>query len=129
MKTSIKVIYWIPRILCILAIMFISMFALDSFTAGQSIWQQLGAFAMHLIPSFILIFLLIVAWKWQLIGGVIFIMLGLGFTPFIYTHNYMMNHSVWMSFSIVLMITFPFVVVGVLFIVSHFLIRKNLNQV
>jgi hypothetical protein len=104
------------------------MFALDSFAPGLSIWKQLGAFVMHLIPSFILLAFLIFAWKWELIGGIIFVIIGLGFSPFIYTHNYMMNHSVWMSFSIVLIITFPFVVVGVLFIVSHFLMRKNLHQ-
>lgn len=128
MKTSVKVFYWLPRILCILAILFISMFAADAFEPGPSIWEKLGAFFIHLIPSFILIALLIVAWKWEVAGGIVFILLGLGLSPFIYKHNYNMNHSVPMSLGVLLMITFPFVVVGVLFLISNFLQKKNLQK-
>ena len=71
MKTSIKVFHWLPRIICILAILFISMFALDSFKPDLTIWEQLGDFFMHLIPTYVLIALLIVAWKWEKIGGII----------------------------------------------------------
>jgi len=103
------------------------MFALDAFEPGLTIWQQIGAFAMHLIPSIILLILLLVAWKRELLGGIIFLLIGLGLSPVIYTHNYSMNHSVWISISIILLITFPFVVVGVLFILSHFLNKKKLS--
>ncbi|MCK4560499.1 MAG: hypothetical protein KAV45_12010 [Calditrichia bacterium] len=126
MKTSISVIHWLPRVVCILAILFISMFAADSFAPGLTIWQQLGGFLMHLIPSFILLALLIVAWKWEYIGGIIFTVIGLGLSPIIFMHNYNMNHSVGMSLGIILTITFPFVVVGILFIISHFMKKKNL---
>ena len=128
MKNSISVLHWVPRILCILAILFISMFSLDSFSPGLTIWQQLGAFFIHLIPSFILVALLIVAWKWEYIGGIIFIVIGLGFSPIIFIHNHNMNHSVWMSLGIILTITIPFVIVGVLFIVGHFKKKKNLQK-
>jgi hypothetical protein len=120
-----KIIHWAPRILCILAILFISMFALDSFAPELTFGQQILGFLIHLIPSYILIILLIVAWKWELIGGAIFMILGFGFMPFIYTMNYHMNHSVWISLSIILLINFPFVVVGGLFILSHFLKKKQ----
>jgi hypothetical protein len=100
------------------------MFALDSFDPALSVWKQILAFLIHLIPSFVLAGFLILAWKWELIGGIAFLLIGLGFTPFIYLHNYAMNHSVWMSISVVLVINFPFVVVGTLFMVSHFLKTK-----
>ena len=124
MKTSIRVVHWIPRIICMLAILFISMFAADAFAPELTIWQQLAAFLMHLIPSFILIALLIVAWKWELIGGVIFTVIGIVLSPLIFQHNYAMNQSVSMSLFIILMITFPFIVVGVLFIISHFMKKR-----
>jgi hypothetical protein len=95
------------------------MFAADAFAPGLTIWQQLGEFVMHLIPSFILLALLIVAWKWELAGGIIFAVIGLALSPFVYMHNYAMNHSVGMSLGIIAMITLPFFVVGVLFIISH----------
>ncbi len=125
MKKSILIIHWIPRVLCILAILFISLFSLDSFGPGMSLWQQISAFMMHLIPSFVLVLFLIVAWKWELVGGAIFVIVGLGFMPFIYMMNFHMNHSVWMSLGVILIINFPFILVGILFILSRFLKNKN----
>ena len=125
MKTSIRIIHWAPRILCILAILFLGLFALDSFDPKYTFWQQLQGFFIHLIPNFILIIFLIIAWKWELIGGLIFMAVGLGFTPFIFSGNYEHNHSFWVSLSIVLAITFPFILTGALFILSHFLKKKN----
>lgn len=127
MKISIKIFHWSPRIICILAILFISMFAADSFAPGLTIWQQLGAFFIHLIPSFILVAVLILAWKWEKIGGIIFILIGLGLSPFIFQHNYEMNQSIGMSLGIILMITFPFIIAGILFIVSNFMKKKNFS--
>ena len=127
MKTSIKVLHWAPRIICILAILFISLFALDSFSPDLTIWRQIGDFLKHLIPSFALIILLIVAWKWEFIGGIIFTLIGLGFSPFIFMHNYKMNQSVWMSLRTILIITTPFVIVGIFFIMSHNMKKKNLS--
>lgn len=124
MKKSNGLLYWTPRILSILAILFVSMFALDAFSPSLSIWQQIGDFLIHLIPSYILIAMLIVAWKWELIGGIIYLLIGLGFSPFIFSHNYYMNHSIGMSLFVVLMINIPFVLVGLLFIVSHYKKRK-----
>lgn len=125
MKKSISLFHWIPRILCILAILFISMFALDSFSEGASFWDQLGAFLVHLIPSFVLLIILLVSWRRELIGGILFMVIGLGLTPFIYNMNYHMNNSVMMSLGIVLMITIPFVVVGALFIMGYYFRKKN----
>jgi len=128
MKTPFKILHWAPRVICILAILLVSMFALDAFESNNTIWQQIGGFLIHLIPSYVLIALLILAWKWELIGGIIFTLIGVGFSPFIYQHNYNMNHSVWMSLEIISLITFPFIIVGVLFIMNHFMKRKNSVQ-
>ena len=126
MKTSIRVFHWLPRIICILAILFISYFAADAFAPGLTIWHQLGSFFIHLIPSFILLAFLIIAWKWERIGGIIFMVIGLVLSPFVFMLNYNRNHSIGLSLSIILMITIPFVLVGILFMVSHSLKKKNL---
>jgi hypothetical protein len=128
MKKSIELFHWIPRILCILAILFISMFALDSFAEGVSFWNQLSAFMVHLIPSFFLLIILIVSWKWELTGGILFMVIGLGLTPFIYNLNHNMNNSVLMSLGIVLLITIPFVIVGALFIIGYYMKKKYLSS-
>lgn len=126
MKFNI-ILHWLPRILCILAILFISLFAADSFTPGLTILEQLAAFFMHLIPSFVLVAFLLVAWKWERIGGIIFIALGLGFSPVVFMMNFNRNHSIGISLGIILAITFPFILVGILFLLSYRAKRKNLT--
>jgi hypothetical protein len=125
MSTSVKILHWLPRILCVLAILLISMFALDSFSPERTFWQNLGALLVHLIPSFVLIALLIIACKWELIGGIVFATIGLAMSPFIYNHNFHMNHSVGKSLGVILIITVPFIIVGIFFIVSHFMKKKQ----
>jgi len=125
MKTFVKIIYWTPRVLGILAILFVSLFALDAFDNKLTFWQQISGFIIHLIPSFILLVFLLFAWKKELIGGIIFVLIGVGFSPFIYKHNFAMNNSVSTSLLVLLTITFPFILVGILFIISHFLKKKK----
>ena len=128
MKTSTKVLHWLPRILCILAILFISMFSLDAFAPGLSLWQQLGGFLIHNIPSFVLLAVLIVAWKWEKAGGIILTILGIALGIFVFILNYKRNHfSVPISLLNTLMIAIPFVLAGILFIISHYRRKKELS--
>jgi len=128
MKTSLKIIYWSPRIICILAILFVSLFALDAFGHGGTITDQISDFIMHLVPSFILTLFLLFTWKYELIGGIIFTIIGVVLSPIIYNHNYAMNNSVSMSLGVIATITFPFILVGVLFILGHFLKKGEKKQ-
>lgn len=67
------ILYWFPRILSILFILFLSMFAMDVF--GEPRWYI--ALPMHLIPSFILIILTTIAWKRERFGGILFLIYGI----------------------------------------------------
>lgn len=67
-----KILYQLPRGLSVLFIAFISMFALDVF--GQPQWFL--ALLIHLIPSFILTALTVIAWKNERVGGWIFVVVG-----------------------------------------------------
>ncbi len=78
MKKKIsKALYWIPRILAIIFILFISLFSLDVFDMGLGFWGTLFALFTHLIPSFLLTGILIVAWKYEIAGAITFITFGL----------------------------------------------------
>lgn len=72
-----KIIYWLPRILSIIFILFLSIFAFDVFDTGLGFWGTLFALFMHLIPNFILIIILIISWKHELVGGIAFILGGI----------------------------------------------------
>jgi prolipoprotein diacylglyceryltransferase len=130
MKTSTKVLYWTARILCILAILFISLFALDSVSSERTFWQNAIALLMSLIPSFVLLAVLIIAWKWEKTGGIILTIIGLALSIFVFVLNYKRNHfSVAISLKNALMLAIPFVLAGILFILSHYSKKKELSGV
>lgn len=127
MKKSIQFIYWTPRILGILMILFLSMFALDSFAPNLSLWQQIGAFLIHLIPSYILVAALAVAWKWEKLGGWLFTVIGVVFSIAVFLLNLNRNNfSAGQSMLTTLIVAVPFIVVGILFLVSYRL-KKQTN--
>lgn len=125
MTTTAKIVHWTPRVLCIVAILFISMFASDSFSAERSFFQNLGALMMHLLPSFMLVAFLVFAWRYEFLGGILFILLGLVFSFFIYNLNFDRTQSAAKALQATLILTVPFVVVGILFIVSHHMKRRQ----
>ena len=101
-----KIIYWLPRILSIAFVLFISIFALDVFEEYSG-WQALLGFLIHLLPSFILLMVALIAWKHDLVGAVAF----LGFAVlYIFTVGF---DRPWSWYAV---ISGPAVVVGVLFL-------------
>ena len=65
-------LFWTPRVLSIAFIAFLSLFALDVFDEHLGFWQTLLALTMHLIPVFVLIAALILAWRWEWIGAALY---------------------------------------------------------
>ncbi len=74
---SKRFLYWVPRILSIAFILFISIFALDVFSENLGFWQTVQALALHLIPSFVLLAALVLAWRWEWIGAMAFAAAGI----------------------------------------------------
>ena len=69
---SMRTLFWAPRVLAMLYIAFLSMFALDVFSEEHGFWRILVALSLHLIPAFVLIVVLILAWRWEWIGATLF---------------------------------------------------------
>ncbi len=72
-----RFVYWTPRILSILFIAFLTLFSLDVFGNGYTFWQTVGALLTHNIPVFLLIIVLVISWKYEIVGGIAFILAGL----------------------------------------------------
>lgn len=85
--------------------MFISMFALDVFNEGYGVGETILALLMHLIPTYVIVTMLIIAWRWEGIGAVLFIVL-----PLIYL--VMSRGESWL-------LSLPLFVVGILFLLSR----------
>ena len=74
---SKRMLFWTPRILSILFIAFLSIFALDVFDGRHGFWETMLAFVIHQIPVFVLIVALILAWRWEWVGTAVYATLGL----------------------------------------------------
>jgi hypothetical protein len=72
-KTLKQILFWTPRVAGILFILFLSLFALDIFELQLGFWGTILGLFMHLIPSILLTIALILAWKWEWVGAVLFI--------------------------------------------------------
>lgn len=103
-KAVCRLLLWTPRVLGILVALFIGIFALDVFTEGRPIGETLIALVMHLLPTFVLLATVALAWRWEWIGGAVFLSLAA-----LYTLT-TLDHPTWIP-----LIAGPLVVVGTLF--------------
>jgi hypothetical protein len=72
-----QVLFWFPRVLCILFALFLSLFAPDVFSEDSSVWDKIVGLLIHLVPVYVVAILLIVAWRWEWVGAIVFTGLGL----------------------------------------------------
>ncbi|HNY15456.1 MAG TPA: hypothetical protein PKI12_07935 [Bacteroidales bacterium] len=114
-----KILFWLPRILGIVSIMFIMLFSLDALTGGDSPGKKIIGFLIHNIPSFILIAALIFAWKYEITGGIVFIVLSVAMA--VYFKAFSGNSGS-------LIIISPFLLTGVLFILHQVISGKNQHK-
>jgi hypothetical protein len=74
---SKRVLYWAPRVLSIVFVAFLSLFAMDVFEEHLGFWRTAQALVLHLVPSLALIVVLILAWRWEWIGAALYTLAGL----------------------------------------------------
>jgi hypothetical protein len=111
--------YWLPRILGFLLIVFIELFALDVFAEGYNILDLLVALFMHSIPAILLTIALIIAWKWESLGGGLYVLLGLFYI--------IMARGRVDSVSILVIAGIPFII-GILFILHQATIDQTIEK-
>ena len=112
-------IYWTPRILSILFLCFLTIFSLDVFEPGLSAGQiALGLF-VHNIPVLILLVVLIIAWKYEIVGGIAYILAGLA-----YIISTAIRVPWYLVISWSMIIAGPAFFIGILFLVNWYKKKK-----
>lgn len=109
---------WIPRMLSLIFILFLSLFALDMFEGEAPLIEKIMGLLIHLIPSFMLIIILIISWKRPLLGGIAFIIMSILFTIYFDTYK---NIFTFLAFSVTL------VVCGILYIIADKIEKKKIQ--
>ena len=114
-----KFVYWTPRILSIVFIFFLALMSLDVFSSELSFWETLVGLFMHNIPALVLLVVLLISWKYEIVGGIGFILAGL-----LYVVVLMGNPFEWYMLSWAIQITGIAFLIGILFLINWFKKKK-----
>jgi hypothetical protein len=109
-------LFWVPRIIVMLGIVLVMAFSFDVFEGNDPSGAKLLALLVHNIPALALGASLVIAWLWELAGGVLYVGLFIAscflLRPF---PGYPLN----------LLVIAPFLAAGILFIIHYFKTRKS----
>lgn len=109
-KSARGVLFWAPRILTILFALFLSVFALDVFAETKGFLETLTALALHLVPTFLVVVLLVFAWRRELIGVIAFAGLAIAYVVVMWGRGFP-----WVTY---VMISGALLLISVLFFLS-----------
>ncbi len=116
-------IYFAPRVLSILFLVFLSLFSLDVITPEASFWEIVVGLFMHNIPVLILSVLLYFSWKRPMIGAWTFFAAGILYALSILT-AIIRNGFEWHYLAWIVQITGVCFLVGWMWGRNRSLIRK-----
>lgn len=118
-KKAGKVLYWAPRILSIAFLLFLALFSLDIFDVNSGFWETILGLLIHNIPSIILLITLLISWKHEIVGGIVFILAGLAYMLMLIIGGFESYMILWC-----LIISGPAFLIGILFLINWYRKRK-----
>lgn len=105
-----KFLYYSPRVLSVLFVLFLSLFSLDVFNEYSG-WGVLLPLLIHLLIPILLLLAVIIAWKYDLFGALaFFVFIGL----FFYEAGFGRDWTVYLA------IILPASIIGILFLINYF---------
>ncbi len=120
-----KFVFWTPRILSILFLLFLAMFSLDIFGNNYTFWETVLGLFMHNLPVIILGILLWISWKHEIVGAIAFIFAGILYTVSCIVRFLMSSPRAWDMLSWSLIISGPAFLIGILFFIGWKQKKKN----
>jgi hypothetical protein len=86
-----RLLFWTPRITLLLFALLLSLFALDVFGQGAGFWETLLGLLIHLIPTWAMLIVVALAWRWEWVGTILltawaiaYLVMASGFPPSVY---------------------------------------------
>lgn len=70
--TKQGIAYWLPRLLSLLYVGFLALFATDVFSEYSGV-AVIVPLLIHLIPALVLLGVVMLAWKYELVGAIVFL--------------------------------------------------------
>ncbi len=119
-----KSLYWTPRILSIIFIVFLGLFSADVIGMQAGFWPTILGLLMHNIPSLVLLAVLLIAWKHEIVGAIFFVLAGLVYIIMLLANPaFPRDNIVWS-----LIIAGPVWLIGILFYLNWVKKRKPTTQ-
>ena len=105
---SRRLLFWTPRVICIAFAIFLSLFALDVFNEHLGFGRTLLALLIHLLPVYIVLLVLAIAWRREWVGAAGFAGLAMWYAKGVWH-----RHPDWVA-----VIGGPILVIAALFLVN-----------
>lgn len=103
-------------------ILFLMLFSLDIFDMKLGFWGTVVGLFMHNIPALVLLVILIISWKYEIVGGTIFILAGALYLAALARNQFEWYLLLWAAqFSGVAFL------IGILFLVGWFKKKKQIK--
>lgn len=113
-----RFIYWTPRVLSIIFILFLALFSLDVFDEGLDFWGTVLGLFMHNIPVIILAIVLWISWKHEIVGGLVFTFAGIFYAVMMLREMLRDSFEGGMASAAILIIAGPALLIGILFFIN-----------
>jgi hypothetical protein len=114
-------VHWTPRILAVVFVALLVLFSLDVISPEASLKEILVGLVMHNIPVFIMIIVLVIAWRHAVVGALGFLLAGVIYIVF--TARSGLEWPIALSWSMT--IAGPAFLIGALFLVNWFKKRHS----
>jgi hypothetical protein len=98
------------------------MFSLDVLELGSNAREIAIGLLMHNIPALILLAVVVISWKHEIVGGVVFILGGIAYIANMFINNGLVG-NIWLPS---LIIAGPAFLIGILFLLNW--IKKKANR-
>lgn len=122
-KSTLQLIYWLPRVLSLLFVLFLGLMSLDVFEMGLGFWPTILALLMHNIPAIILFIILMIAWRYEIVGAIAFIV-----GSIVYMVAVLQNPFEWYYLAWIAQISGIAFLIGTLFFVGWYQKRGQLRE-
>jgi len=121
-----KFIHWAPRVLSIIFVCFLAAFSLDVFDLKLGFWGTLLGLFIHNVPALILLAALLISWKREIVGGIVFILAGVFYISAL-TTKMLRSSFEWYMVSWLFMVAGPAFLIGILFLINWRRKRSKAN--
>ena len=111
-----KVVTWAARIVAIAIALLLALLSLDSIQEREGFWLRTMSLLLHLIPTYLVLIALAVAWRRPKLGGMMFLALAAAYVIAILPQ---------FSWPATLTISGPLLLAGVLFIAGQRRLETN----